>query len=313
MFAKASAWLLARIGELLYTLVVLVVCLWLLFPAATARDLLVRAAGAAVPQLRWQVRTMAVEMPGVLRLSGVEGWAPGGGEPLVRIDSLTLRPDLGILVGQRRLQAAWRAELAGGTVQGLVQLPRSTAEVRVEGIVQGVRLDDLAVVEQRLQRKVRGTAAADFTATLRRRPLALTALDATARLEEGRIDLRRPVLGHGFVPLARAAATLRLEGERLALTGGTVESNLFSGTFAGDLRLRPDPGASLVTLTGSLSPRSEFFSAAGGDSAGLQAIRTRLRDRPLPFRVTGALRDPGVHFEEFSLLFDALSKESSSP
>ena len=99
----------------------------------------------------------------------------------------------------------------------------------------------------------------------------------------------------------------------MALTDGTVESNLFSGTFAGDLRLRPDPGASLVTLTGSLSPRSEFFSAAGGDSAGLQAIRTRLRDRPLPFRVTGALRDPGVHFEEFSLLFDALSKESSSP
>ena len=135
MFAKACAWLLARIGELLYTLVVLVVCLWLLFPAATARDLLVRAAGAAVPQLRWQVRTMAVEMPGVLRLSGVEGWAPGGGEPLVRIDSLTLRPDLGILVGQRRLQAAWRAELAGGTVQGLVM------QALIAGDVQRIRRD----------------------------------------------------------------------------------------------------------------------------------------------------------------------------
>jgi hypothetical protein len=158
--------------------------------------------------------------------------------------------------------------------------------------MQGVRLDDVAVVEQRLQRRMQGTAAADFTATIRRRPLALTALDATARLEEGRIDLRRPVLGHGSVPLARAAATLRLEGERLVLTDGAVESNL---------------------LAGSLSPRSEFFSAAGGDSAGLQAIRSRLRDRPLPFRVSGALQDPGLHFEEFSLLFDALSKESRSP
>ncbi len=104
---------------------------------------------------------------------------------------------------------------------------------------------------------------------------------------------------------------LRLEGERPALTDGTVESSLFTGTFAGDLRLHPDPGASLITLAGSLSPRSEFFSAAGGDSAGLQAIRARLRDRsPL---VSGALQDPGVHFEEFSLLFDALSKESRSP
>jgi type II secretion system protein N len=314
MFAKACAWLLARIGELFYTLVVLVVCLWLLFPAATARDLLVRAVGAAVPQLQWQVRTMAVELPGVLRLGGVEGRGPGGdGEPLVRIDSLTLRPDLAALLGQRRLQAAWRAEMAGGTVQGLVQLSRSAAELRVEGTMQGVRLDDVAVVEQRLQRRMQGTAAADFTATIRRRPLALTALDATARLEEGRIDLRRPVLGHGSVPLARAAATLRLEGERLVLTDGAVESNLFTGTFAGDLRLHPDPGASLITLAGSLSPRSEFFSAAGGDSAGLQAIRSRLRDRPLPFRVSGALQDPGVHFEEFSLLFDALSKESRSP
>jgi hypothetical protein len=115
------------------------------------------------------------------------------------------------------------------------------------------------------------------------------------------------------VPLARAAVKLRLEGKRLALTDGTVESNLFTGTFAGDLRLHPDPGSSLITLAGSLSPRSEFFSAAGGDSAGLQTIRSRLRDRPLPFRVSGALQDPGLHFEEFSLLFDALSKESRSP
>jgi hypothetical protein len=29
--------------------------------------------------------------------------------------------------------------------------------------------------------------------------------------------------------------------------------------------------------------------------------------------VSGALQDPGLHFEEFSLLFDALSKESRSP
>lgn len=314
MFRTVCAWILGRVGYLLYTLVVLVVCLWLLFPGSTARDLFVSALNAAVPQLEWRVQAITFELPDVLRLSGVEGReAGGGGEPLLRLDSLTLRPDLAALMRQRRLQAAWRAELAGGTVQGLVQLPRSTAELRVEGTMQGVRLDDVAVVAQRLQRKVQGAAAADFAATLRRRPLALTALDATARLEEGRIDLRQPVLGHGFVPLARAAVTLRLEGERLALTEGTVESSLFTGTFAGDLRLRSDPGASLVTLTGSLSPRSEFFSAAGGDSAGLQAIRTRLRDRPLPFRVSGALQDPGVHFEEFSLLFDALSKESRSP
>ena len=314
MFRTVCAWILGRVGYLLYTLIVLVVCLWLLFPGSTARELFVRALSAAVPQLEWRVQTIAFEGPDALRLRGMEGRAAGGGgEPLLRIDSLTLRPDLMALVRQRRLQAAWQAELAGGTVQGQLQLPRPGTELRVEGTLQGVRLDGLAILERRLQRGLQGTAAAEFTATVRRSPLALTGLSATARLENGRIDLRQPVLGHGFVPFSRAAVSLRLQGDQLALTDGTVDSNLFAGTFAGDLRLGPDPAASLITLTGSLQPRSEFFSAAGLSSDVLTEIRTRLRDRPLPFRVSGALGDPGVHFEEFSLLFDALSKEARTP
>ena len=313
MFRTVCAWILGRVGYLLYTLVVLVVCLWLLFPGSTARELFVRALSAAVPQLEWRVQTIAFELADALRLSGGEGREAGGGEPLLRLDSLTLRPDLAALIRQRRLQAAWQAELAGGTVQGQLQLPRPGTELRVEGTLQGVRLDGLAILERRLQRGLQGTAAAEFTATVRRSPLALTGLSATARLENGRIDLRQPVLGHGFVPFSRVGVSLLLQGERLALTDGTVDSNLFAGTFAGDLRLRPDPAASLITLTGSLQPRSEFFSAAGLSSAVLTEIRTRLRDRPLPFRVSGALGDPGVHFEEFSLLFDALSKEARTP
>ena len=229
-------------------------------------------------------------------------------------EPLRLRPLLILLLVLLGLAAPLAAAPAApeDLVQRL-QLPRPGAELRIEGTLQGVRLDDLAILERRLQRGLQGTAAADFTATVRRSPLALTGLSATARLENGRIDLRQPVLGHGFVPFSRVGVSLLLQGERLALTDGTVDSNLFAGTFAGDLRLRPDPAASLITLTGSLQPRSEFFSAAGLSSAVLTEIRTRLRDRPLPFRVSGALGDPGVHFEEFSLLFDALSKEARTP
>ena len=78
MFRTVCAWILGRVGYLLYTLVVLVVCLWLLFPGSTARELFVRALNAAVPQLEWRVQTIAFELPDALRLRGMEGRAAGG-------------------------------------------------------------------------------------------------------------------------------------------------------------------------------------------------------------------------------------------
>ncbi|MDX9834590.1 MAG: type II secretion system protein GspN [Desulfobulbus sp.] len=311
MFGTLCAWLVGRVGYLLYTLAVLVVCLWLLFPGRTARELLVRALNTAAPQLDWRVETITGELPGVLHLAGMEGHELGrGGDPVLRVDSLTLRPDLVTLVRQRLLQVAWRLEMAGGAVHGQLYLPRPGSELRVEGVMEGVRLAELVILEHRLQRGLQGTAAADFTATVHSVPLSLTGLSATARVEDGRIDLKQPVLGHGFVPFGRVEVSLSLQDERLELTDGAVDSNLFTGTFTGDLRLGHDPATSQMTLTGSLQPRPEFFSAAGGDSVALQAIRARLRDRSLPFRISGELSNPDVHFEEFSMLFDALSTES---
>ena len=63
------------------------------------------------------------------------------------------------------------------------------------------------------------------------------------------------------------------------------------------LRPRPDLAASPITLSGSPQPRSEFFSAAGVSPGALAEVRSRLRDRPLPFRVSGNLGNPGIHFD----------------
>jgi hypothetical protein len=41
----------------------------------------------------------------------------------------------------------------------------------------------------------------------------------------------------------------------------------------------------------------------------LKVIRTQLKDKTVPFRVSGDLYNPGIHFEEFSLLFQSLEKE----
>ena len=102
-----------------------------------------------------------------------------------------------------------------------------------------------------------------------------------------------------------------------ALLAGWREQGL-DGAVAVDPALPPAPGPDVTVVAdaadvaaSTAAPTSLAASAAS--AAGGRSGRPRLRDRPLPFRVTGALRDPGVHFEEFSLLFDALSKESSSP
>jgi hypothetical protein len=97
-------------------------------------------------------------------------------------------------------------------------------------------------------------------------------------------------------------------GEALQLEQGTVESELLSGQFNGEIKLEQDPTTSRLDIRGTLQPRANFFNNVN-NAAALQNFRAQLKNNPLPFRVSGDLYNPGIHFGEFSLLFQSLEKE----
>lgn len=311
MLTKLGRWIASGLGYLLFTLAALGLCLWLLFPKDGVHRLLVRSLNAALPEAQWRVGSVAFAFPLAVRLERIEGYArDDDAKPLLLIDQLTVAPDMGEAVRAQRLKAAYSLALAKGTVVGTLSMQDRKSGLRVDGTLQGVQLPDLAALTRPLQRDVQGVLAGSFDGVIQSSTMTVQELNAKVRVENGRLELKQPVLGNTALPFAQVSAVLALKGQQLQLTEGMVDSKLFAGAFTGEVRLRKDFPASALAVKGNLQPRPELFKGVAGKAAALQAVRMQFKDRPLPFRLSGDLRAPAIHFEEFAVLLKTLEKES---
>ena len=300
-----------RLGALLaylgFTLGLALLFLWLLLPRQALPDLLAGALNRSYPQLRWQVRSLSLRLPEGLRLAGVEGYGAGEDNvPQVRVDLLTLRPDLPGLVRTGRPKGQYRLVLAKGEVTGTAELEGWNRGLRLDGIMAGVELAELPLLARSLGRDIDGTLAASFRGVLA--AAGVSALEGDLTVANGRLALRRPVLTHRSLPFSRTTVRFKADGATLQLDRGQVESELFSGQFAGEVTWQPDQALGRIRIQGQLQPRPLFFKGVS-NGAVLQLLRVQLKDQGVPFRISGSLDDPGLFFEEYAVLFQTLQKE----
>ncbi len=309
MLKRMCRWLGGPFGYLFYTLALLVLLLWLLFPKEACHRYVVQSINNSYPLLNWQVQSMTLQLTEGITLKGIEGYdARDTKKPLVRVDSVTLQPDIAGMMQTKHLQATYQMVLGKGVVAGVVQMTGWGKGVRVEGSVKGVQLVDCAILARQLEREVQGTVSATFEIRIPSLSEGIPEMEAKLSVAQGRLGLKRPILDHTVLPFSRAEFILRGLGTALQLDQGLVESELFTGEFSGDMTVSRDPVASQLDIRGTLQPRPAFFK--GVDNASLlQVIRTQLKEKTVPFRVSGDLYNPGIHFEEFSLLFQSLKKE----
>lgn len=309
MIRKTLAWLAAWIGYLVYTLAVLAVLLWLLFPQEKVRDLIVRQLNAVSPGLHWKVSTSSLRLSDGITLQAIEGYEQGTtSKPLIRIESLHLRPDIKESMNTKRLVLAYDLDFAKGTVAGTLVLQRKSREVLFNGTMRGLQLDAVQMLSRQLQRKVQGTVSGSFRGTMATVPFAVAAMAADLQVENGQAELKQPVLGNAVIPFSRATVAVQLKDGKVNMEHGTVQSQLFTGTFSGEIKPGRDVAASTLAIRGALNPQAEFFRRIRNPMA-VQTLRSQLKGKSLPFQVSGTLQNPGIYFEEYSMLFESLQKE----
>lgn len=311
MLKIAGRWLATGIGYLLYGTALLVVLLWLLFPEETVRRHLEESLGRACPDQRWQVGAVTLDLSAGLTIRAIAGSERGKEDkPLVRIETLTLRPHVIESLRAGNMQFGYRMVLGKGSVAGLVRLDGGFKRGHLEGTVLDVSLEDVPLLSRRLGRTVQGLASGTFAIT------GSTALEkdngiileAQMQVDNGRVGLKRPLLGHAEVPFSRGTVVLHGQGERLQLEQGVVESELFDSRFSGVLTVHRELALSQLDVQGSLQPKNKLFRGLD-NTVALQAFRVQLKENTLPFRISGELSNPGIHYQEFSMLVQNLEKE----
>ena len=311
MLKKAWRWAAASFGYLLYGTALLVVLLWLLFPKETVRRHLEESLSRACPDQRWQVGAVALDLSAGLTIRAIAGSERGKeNKPLVQIEKLTLRPHVIKSLLARNMQFGYRMGLAKGSVAGLVRLDGGDKGMRLEGTAQDVSLEEIPLLNRLLGRTVQGWASGNFAVTGSTAPGKENGilLEAQVQVKNGRVGLKRPLLGHTELPFSQGAVVLHGQGETLHLEQGEVKSELFDSRFSGMIMVHRDPGFSRLDIQGSMQPKNKLFRGLDNTLA-LQAFRVQLKENTLPFRINGELSNPGIHYQDFSMLVQNLEKE----
>jgi len=310
MLKNVSGWLGRSLGYLLYGIGVLALLLWLLFPKETVRRSLEEVLGSMWPELRWQVGTVALAMPARLTLRAIEGYRKGEDRsPLVQVSELTLHPHVGESLRTRTMVVGYRMTVDKGSVAGSVRILGRHKGLEVEGTARELRLADVPLISRLLGRALQGAVSGTFTAGLVP-PVkgGSVTLEARLKVENGSLGLKRPILSHTEIPFSQGSVILSGHGAILQLEQGVVESELFDGRFSGMISLHGDPVLSQLDVKGAMQPKNKFFKGLD-NTVALQAFRMQLKDNALPFRITGDLSNPGIHYEGFAMLVQNLEKE----
>ena len=286
---------------MLYTLTLLVFFLWFLFPADAVKERVEADLGRVTPGLTWSIGKIGLAFPLDIRFTDINVRKNGRKKKdiVFKVDSLSLRPDV-MTWQQSGNWSAWyqMKMLAGGEIKGGFQLTQEHTILQYTAEVQGIKLDnpELKNFFQQYGRTLSGQFLGNFTGSWDLRQGKSADLTGLVRINKGKISLQESVLGMEELAFEQVSSKIKYHSKRLHINDGKMKSRQLGAEFNGTLRAHPTIFyLSWLQLKGSLIPRSEFMTSIG--DARLQSVLKRqLKEGKMPFKVTGALKEPGIVF-----------------
>jgi type II secretion system protein N len=289
-------WLTGVVSYLLYSLAVLAFMLWYQFPAEVAKNRLEFELNRLTPDLQWEIGRVGLGLPADFLLTDIKLAARRQPKKsLVRIESLSLRPNLPAYLQARKLSAGYRLTLLGGRVSGHLSLSADHNSLQYDGKANGIKINGLEQILQGLDRTIAGILSGSFTGKAVLDGPGLVELQGTGKLLKGEMSFRQPVLGMKKLEFNQLSSQIRYRAGEIFFADGRLESRLLAGEFSGTVKDGDDLGRSTLKLSGVLIPRPEFLAGLG-DGTTVKVLKKRLQGGKLPFTVSGTLKEPGIVF-----------------
>jgi type II secretion system protein N len=304
---KALRWLASSAGYLLYTVMVLLLLLWVLLPTDSLRLWLQAQLNAASPALRWEIKEVHAALPAGLVATGVRLQEAGAsGEELLQLTELQILPDLRELIASRKdLPFRYQLRAVGGTLRGKASLLGGSSKLRCEGEAENLQLGEMTALWTRLDRTSTGKLSGQYRFEGDWRDPTRGAFTAELQVAEGSISLQQPVFGLDQLEFGQMTASLELREGVLTLSQGKVDSRLLAAEFSGTATLANPLPMSEMKIDGTLEPRPELLSSLN-EEATVALIRKQLRDDKLSFALSGTMLEPGIQFRGTSGVIDGI-------
>jgi len=301
-----ARWILSVVGYGIYTLAVLVLLLWFLFPAESFRAWLTAELDKQSESVGWEIGAMHIAWPFSIAAEDVKAVAKESGESLFLVNEFKVMPDVTAIarIGSE-LPLSYRARTLGGVISGDVLLARKGNGLICSGQMKKVQIGGMEGLWKLLGRNASGDLSGSFSYE-GKRPLTL---DAVIRgdlvLNNGSMGLQQPVFGMDKLEFNKLTVSLDVKDRTVNLEKGKVDANLFAADFSGTVTLADNFLGSGLDIKGNFEPRPELLGGLN-NAAVVELVRGELRDDKLAFTITDTLLEPGLNFQGVSGVIDGM-------
>lgn len=298
MMSKVVQWIFESIGYILYGIVVLIVSLWLLFPADTVRKWLELKLGEIYPYTNWTVEKVGFVFPFKVKATNIRMQTGTSDDATaMTIDQFSVIPHYQYLSLKDARPYMYDATGLGGSVRGKIILYENSS-FDGEATFTEVQMAKLGVLFQQVDRELSGTLSGSFT--LKGEVDLPDQIEAagTFSIDAGGFRFRNPVLGLERFDFSVLGSGFSLENRNLKLDDGKVESRLLSADFSGNISCAENVLESEMAISGAILPRPELF-AVSQEAMLDQFVREQMQGDRLPFAITGLLVEPAISFSQY--------------
>jgi type II secretion system protein N len=308
---KIFSWLASFFAYLLYTAAVLIILLWLLFPAGTVKLWLESRLNTINPSLQWEISELRMALP--LNLVATSIRLEGDDRPVIfEVDELKLRPDIpGLLAFNGTVPLHFQARLLDGTVTGQAVMSEGMLGMNSQGEIANLELGMLTALWRKLGRSFTGRISGPFSYQGNWNSFADGTFHADAVVSPGSMDLMQPFFGLERFEYSRLVTTVDLENREMVLREGQVDSRMLAASYSGTITLADPLLLSDVRIDGTMEPRPELLGRLQDEKA-VTLIRNQLQNNRLSFSISGTLLEPGIVFQGNSGVIDGIIRAGGS-
>jgi type II secretion system protein N len=244
----------AMVGYPLAGIVMLFIFLYLRFPGGAFTDYAKAAVAARYPGATLSIDTIRPSFPPGFALSDITVGLRDRPDPIVRADSLTIRPG-GLALIRGRVAVIAKAAGYGGEVRGRVEFSRPFSiqgPLSAAVDIRNLRIDKLTWLREMFVRQVTGTlkGAIDFNGTAGALKNGTGSVDFI--LTNGTYPLQESFLGLDRIDYSRVEGKASFRNGALKVTQLTLTGDKLRCSLKGNILLADDFQASQIDLNGTI-------------------------------------------------------------
>jgi len=293
IFIKFSA----LIGYLVYSGVVLVLLLWLLFPSMALKKFLEASATQSSSSLQLSIEELQVNHPLLLTITNTTIYRTNKNDkPLLTIDKISLSPDIVKSLREFAPCFFYNIMTLDGEVEGNAKIVYKSGELQLSAIFSSLHPEKADLSKWVMGRQLSGSIKGKVTYKGNVHQPTAGSIEGSLQVTDGEVTLLKPILAMEQLRFKTVSTTLSGELSELNLQGGKITTELFNGEFAGKIKGIMKVNNSRLFITGELAPQAELFRKGEKDPTVIM-VRSLIDNGTLPFSLSGTLRNPGILFQ----------------